>query len=128
MPLACLASLLMKTALTYTVFIAQAILIPDSNGQMIIILVSDDFVITSCTLVYSSSEGSHLWCFILILLLSLHKGQACYFHCHSLHTLFPFRATNAENMELNKVKNQLTGEYGEVPATARYYKVRCVRQ
>ncbi len=24
---------------------------------------------------------------------------------------------------MNMVKNQLTGEYGEVPATARYYKV-----
>ena len=31
-------------------------------------------------------------------------------------------ATNAFNMESNKVKNQLTGEYGEVPATARAYK------
>ncbi|MCB9225447.1 MAG: aconitate hydratase [Crocinitomicaceae bacterium] len=31
-------------------------------------------------------------------------------------------ATNAFNMESNKVKNQLTGQYGEVPATARAYK------
>lgn len=31
-------------------------------------------------------------------------------------------ATNAFNMESNKVKNQLTGAYGEVPATARAYK------
>ena len=31
-------------------------------------------------------------------------------------------AVNAYNMETNKVKNQLTGEYGEVPATARAYK------
>lgn len=31
-------------------------------------------------------------------------------------------AVNAYNMESNKVKNQLTGEYGEVPATARAYK------
>lgn len=31
-------------------------------------------------------------------------------------------AVNAFNMESNKVKNQLTGEYGEVPATARAYK------
>ena len=37
--------------------------------------------------------------------------------------LIMLSATNAENMEMNKVKNQLTGEYGEVPATARYYKV-----
>lgn len=29
---------------------------------------------------------------------------------------------NAYNMETNKVKNQLTGEYGEVPAVAREYK------
>ncbi|XZF14378.1 aconitate hydratase [Chitinophagaceae bacterium MMS25-I14] len=31
-------------------------------------------------------------------------------------------AINAFNMDTNKVKNQLTGEYGEVPATARVYK------
>lgn len=31
-------------------------------------------------------------------------------------------AINAFNMETNKVKNQLTGEYGEVPAVQRVYK------
>ncbi|MDX2303785.1 MAG: aconitate hydratase [Microscillaceae bacterium] len=31
-------------------------------------------------------------------------------------------AVNAYNNEVNKVKNQLTGQYGEVPATARAYK------
>ncbi|MGM0945611.1 MAG: aconitate hydratase [Bacteroidota bacterium] len=31
-------------------------------------------------------------------------------------------AVNAFNDETNKVKNQLTGEYGEVPATQRHYK------
>jgi aconitate hydratase len=31
-------------------------------------------------------------------------------------------AVNAFNMETNKVKNQLTGEYGEVPAVQRDYK------
>lgn len=31
-------------------------------------------------------------------------------------------ATNFFNGEINKVKNQLTGEYGEVPATQRAYK------
>ncbi|TXC81709.1 aconitate hydratase [Luteibaculum oceani] len=31
-------------------------------------------------------------------------------------------AVNAFNKETNKVKNQITGEYGEVPATARAYK------
>ena len=35
----------------------------------------------------------------------------------------PNSATNAENMEMNKVKNHLTGEYGAVPDTGRYYKV-----
>ncbi len=34
-----------------------------------------------------------------------------------------FSATNSENKELNNVKNQLTGEFGGVPDTARYYKV-----
>ena len=37
--------------------------------------------------------------------------------------LFLFRATNIENKEMNKVKNQLTGEYGTVPDVARHYKV-----
>lgn len=32
-------------------------------------------------------------------------------------------AVNAENNEVNKVKNQLTGEYGAVPDVARAYKV-----
>lgn len=31
-------------------------------------------------------------------------------------------AINSENEEANKVRNVLTGEYGPVPATARYYK------
>ena len=31
-------------------------------------------------------------------------------------------ATNAENGELNKVRNQFTKEFGPVPETARYYK------
>lgn len=31
-------------------------------------------------------------------------------------------ATNAYNGKINEVKNQLSGEYGEVPATARAYK------
>ncbi|XP_052266368.1 probable aconitate hydratase, mitochondrial isoform X1 [Dreissena polymorpha] len=31
-------------------------------------------------------------------------------------------AVNADNGEINKVKNQLTGEYGTVPDTGRYYK------
>lgn len=33
-------------------------------------------------------------------------------------------AVNAYNDETNKVKNQLTGEYGEVPATQRDYKAK----
>ena len=32
-------------------------------------------------------------------------------------------AVNSENDEVNKVKNQLTGKYDSVPATARNYKV-----
>lgn len=31
-------------------------------------------------------------------------------------------AINAENDKANCIKNQLTGEFGEVPAVARYYK------
>lgn len=33
-------------------------------------------------------------------------------------------ATNADNGELNKVKNQATGEWGGVPDTARAYKAK----
>lgn len=36
-------------------------------------------------------------------------------------------ATNAENGELNKVKNQSTGEWGGVPDTARAYKAKGIR-
>jgi len=38
------------------------------------------------------------------------------------HVLF-HRAENAENGEINKVRNQLTNDFGSVPETARYYKV-----
>ncbi len=36
-------------------------------------------------------------------------------------------AVNAFNNETNKVKNQLTGEYGEVPAVARAYKAKGIQ-
>lgn len=36
-------------------------------------------------------------------------------------------ATNAENGELNKVKNRKTGEWGPVPATARAYKAAGIK-
>ena len=32
-------------------------------------------------------------------------------------------AVNAENGEMNNIRNQLTGNFGPVPETARYYKV-----
>lgn len=38
-----------------------------------------------------------------------------------------FSAINAENGEMNKVKNQLNGEYGGVPDVARYYKSKGVK-
>ena len=45
------------------------------------------------------------------------------FKLHQWKNVYLFRATNSENGEVNKLKNQLTGEYGAVPATARDYKV-----
>lgn len=36
-------------------------------------------------------------------------------------------AVNAENSEVNKIKNQLTGEWGGVPDVARHYKSKGVR-
>lgn len=36
-------------------------------------------------------------------------------------------ATNSENNEMNKIKNQLTGEWGAVPDVARDYKAKGVR-
>lgn len=41
--------------------------------------------------------------------------------------VFLFRATNSENSEMNKIKNQLTGEWGGVPEVARHYKSKGVR-
>ena len=38
-----------------------------------------------------------------------------------------YRATNIENKEVNKVKNQLNGEYSSVPEVARHYKVGCLK-
>ena len=37
------------------------------------------------------------------------------------------RAINSENGEANKIKNQLTGEWGTVPDTARHYKANGVQ-
>jgi len=36
-------------------------------------------------------------------------------------------ATNSENNEMNKIKNQLSGEWGTVPDVARHYKANGVR-
>jgi aconitate hydratase len=36
-------------------------------------------------------------------------------------------ATNSENNEMNKIKNQVTGEWGGVPDTARHYKSKGIR-
>lgn len=36
-------------------------------------------------------------------------------------------ATNSENNEMNKIKNQLTGEWGGVPDVARVYKAKGIR-
>jgi len=36
-------------------------------------------------------------------------------------------AINAENGEANKVKNQITGEYGPVPQTAAYYREKGIK-
>lgn len=36
-------------------------------------------------------------------------------------------ATNSENNEMNKIKNQLTGEWGGVPDVARHYKSKGIR-
>lgn len=38
-----------------------------------------------------------------------------------------FSAVNSENNEINKIKNQLTGEWGGVPDVARHYKKNGVR-
>ena len=37
---------------------------------------------------------------------------------------YKYRAINTENDEANNVKNQVTGEWGPIPDTARKYKVR----
>lgn len=40
---------------------------------------------------------------------------------------FIHRAVNSENDKVNNIKNQLTGEYGAVPDTARDYKVNYIK-
>lgn len=37
-------------------------------------------------------------------------------------------AVNIDNDAVNKVKNQLTGEFGGVPDVARFYKVRVAKR
>ncbi|KOB76678.1 Aconitase isopropylmalate dehydratase domain containing protein [Operophtera brumata] len=59
-------------------------------------------------------------------------GQDTYEHppadgSSEYQVLFLSYATNAENGELNKIRNQLTGEYGPVPGTARAYKAAGVQ-
>ena len=39
-----------------------------------------------------------------------------------------YRAVNSENDKVNSIKNQLNGEYGAVPDTARDYKVNYKEQ
>lgn len=41
--------------------------------------------------------------------------------------VFACRAINAENGEMNKIKNQLTGQYGAVPDVARDYKAKGIK-
>lgn len=42
-------------------------------------------------------------------------------------SIFRYRAVNSENNEVNKIKNQLTGEWAGVPDVARHYKSKGVR-
>ena len=44
-------------------------------------------------------------------------------HLDNISNNYMITATNDENGELNKIKNQVTSEYSSVPDTARYYKV-----
>lgn len=46
---------------------------------------------------------------------------------HYHNNIFRFRATNSENGEMNKIKNQLTGEWGTVPDVARHYKANGIK-
>ena len=42
----------------------------------------------------------------------------------SYEVTLSYSAVNAENGEMNKVRNQLNGQWGPVPDTARFYKVK----
>ena len=45
-----------------------------------------------------------------------------------IHFVFiQFRAVNAENNDANNVRNHLTNQWGKVPDTARYYKVKFLK-
>lgn len=43
-------------------------------------------------------------------------------HLDNISNNFLIGAINAENNKANDVKNHLTGKYGPVPDTARYYQ------
>ena len=52
-------------------------------------------------------------------------GGGGYHSCNKI-ILYLCSATNAFNKAMNKVRNQLTGDYADVPGTARYYKSKSV--
>lgn len=52
-------------------------------------------------------------------------GGGGYHSCNKI-VLHLHSATNAFNKAMNKVRNQLTGDYADVPGTARYYKSKSV--
>ncbi|VVC37737.1 Aconitase/3-isopropylmalate dehydratase, swivel,Aconitase A/isopropylmalate dehydratase small [Cinara cedri] len=47
-------------------------------------------------------------------------------HLDTLSNNMFLTATNSDNNEINKVKNQVTGEWGAVPGTTRVYKAKGV--
>lgn len=52
------------------------------------------------------------------------KNQAILLTLYSFNF---FSATNSENGEMNKIKNQLTSDWGTVPDVARHYKANGVK-
>jgi len=48
-------------------------------------------------------------------------------HLENISNNMYIGATNIENNEVNKVKNQITGDFGSVPDTAKFYKQKNIK-
>lgn len=107
---------------------------PAADGSKVSVVVNDDSTRLQLLAPFAGWEGTNLHGLKLLIKAF---GKCTTDHISMAGPWLKFRghldnisnnmligAVNAFNNETNKVKNQLTGEYGEVPATARAYKAQ----